>query len=126
MTIVGPINTAIVDAPWSLIHFISGFIIGTAVALLDRPRRWGRKVVTGVSVLVAWEAIEITLHQLDLHAPGAVTWLKAAVHGYFFAPESAANVTGDLVIGTLGLLMGVKLFHRPRPRVTVTRQHDFP
>lgn len=105
MTLFGTINEAMFDWPWSAVHLLSGTLIGAGLSVIMR-RRARRYWVVGIGLLALWELFEGALRYLDVHAHEAVAPLKSAVLGWFFAHESPANVVGDLLIGSLGLLIG--------------------
>jgi len=114
MIIFGPINRAVFDWPWSGIHFLSGVCIGALLALLGR----GRKIlaVVGIGLLIIWEAIERTLHFLDVYHHAFIAPLKNAVDGFAFAAEVPANIAGDIFIGTIGLFVGWFIIKKIRQR----------
>lgn len=102
----GRINEAVFDWPWSGIHLASGFFIGLTLAILIPKRRPGRFWFFGGGLLVLWEVVELTLQYLDLHAHDAIAPFKEVVGGFAFAPETVANLIGDLMIGSFGLSAG--------------------
>lgn len=103
MILFGAINVAMFDWPWSGIHFMSGFLIGALLAVLINKQRPGRFWTFGEGLLVLWEIVEKTLRYLDAHAHEAIAPFKQAVAGFAFAPETVANTTGDLIIGSVGI-----------------------
>ncbi|MBI2984994.1 MAG: hypothetical protein HYY50_05230 [Candidatus Kerfeldbacteria bacterium] len=105
MQLFGQVNEAVFDWPWSGIHSASGLFIGLLLVVIWNPKA-GRFWMIGVSLLVLWELAEITLRYLDVQAHEFVAPLKQAVGGFAFAPETPANVFGDLVIGFFGLMIG--------------------
>ncbi len=106
MVVFGQINVAMFDWPWSGIHLASGLVIGTILATIAWSRPSRRFWITGVGLLVLWELVEITLRFLDAHAHAAIAPFKRSVAGFAFAPETALNILGDLVIGSVGLWIG--------------------
>lgn len=67
---------------WSLVHFVSGWLLVSATYELGYG--FSSALVISVSAMVAWEIFE---------------WLTGII-------EPTANVTSDIVIGTLGFLLG--------------------
>lgn len=65
-----------------------------------------------MGLLALWEIFEKTLQYLDVHAHQTIAPFKQAVGGFAFAPETAANTTGDLIIGAVGTLIGLILMRR--------------
>lgn len=106
MVIFGQINVAVFDLPWSVIHFISGVTIGAILVGFVRLQPHRKFWSVGVGLLVLWELVEITLRYLDVHAHAVVAPLKQAVAGFAFAPETTLNIIGDLIIGSIGLMLG--------------------
>jgi hypothetical protein len=94
------------DWPWSAVHLLSGILLGSGLSLIFR--RWtARKFwLSGLVLIVAWELFEGMLRYLDANAHEAIAPFKRAVAGFAFAVESPANVSGDLLIGALGLALG--------------------
>ncbi len=116
MDIFGQINAAVFDWPWSGIHWLSGFVIGVLLILFLKIIKPGRFWSLGFGLLLLWELVEITLRYLDVHAHEAIAPLKQTVGGFAFAPESTANIVGDLAIGSLGLVLGRRLSGLLPPR----------
>lgn len=112
MVLFGPVNQAMFDWPWSVIHLTSGLLIGALLLALIDQRRPGRFWTVGAGLLVLWEIVEKTLQYLDVHAHQSIAPLKQAVGGFAFAPETIANTTGDLIIGTVGMLIGLILMRQ--------------
>lgn len=106
MTIFGSINIAMFDWPWSMIHFMSGALIGLVATWWTITRRSRVFWWLGPSLLVIWEIYERMMHYLDVHHHAAIAAFKTAVDNFAFAPETKLNTFGDLVIGTVGLLVG--------------------
>ncbi len=106
VTLFGAINQAMFDWPWSVVHLLSGGLIGSVLALTFP--RWSRRRFwsVGVALLIAWELLEVTLRYLDAHAHEAMAPFKAAVAGFAFAVESPLNILGDLIAGSVGLALG--------------------
>lgn len=94
------------DWPWSGIHWASGLCIGAVLAILIKRRQTELFWSVGFGVLVLWEVVEKSSHYFDVHAHQAVAPLKLAVGGFAFAPETAINTLGDLIIGATGLFIG--------------------
>lgn len=105
-------NVAVFDWPWSVIHWSSGFVIGVLLTVFLRKVKAGKFWSSGLGLLVLWELVEITLRYLDIHAHETVAPLKQAVASFAFAPESIANIIGDLAIGSAGLWYARRLKQR--------------
>jgi len=108
----GTINQAMFDWPWSGIHFVSGLLIGLALAILIKRANNKLFWIIGVGLLGAWELIEISLHYLDVHAHDFIAPLKESVAGFAFAPETVTNLIGDLLMGSVGLLFGITVIRK--------------
>ncbi len=106
MQLFGSINIAMFDWPWSGIHFMSGTLIGLIAAWWPPTRR--RKVFWWlcIGILFLWEVYERTTQYLDVHHHEVIAGFKIAVNNFGFAPETKLNSFGDLVIGSVGLLVG--------------------
>lgn len=100
------VNEAMFDLPWSAVHLFSGMLLGAGLSIVFR--RWTvRKFwFTGLALIVAWELFEGMLRFLDANAHAAIAPFKTAVSGFAFAEESTANIVGDLLIGSIGLVLG--------------------
>lgn len=101
------------DWPWSGIHWLSGFIIGVILVFSLNITRQRKFWSIGLGLLILWELLEITLRYFDVHAHQSIALLKQAMGGFAFAPETTVNSIGDLIIGSVGLLVG-RFFGRPR------------
>ncbi len=112
--LLGQLNQAALDWPWSFVHTLSGIAIGWILANTVRWRPTRTFWVSGIGLLVLWELVEVVLRLLDQHAHQAIAPLKHAVHSFAFAQESLTNSLGDLVVGTLGLWIGRQLTGRRR------------
>ncbi|MBI5405210.1 MAG: hypothetical protein HY976_03195 [Candidatus Kerfeldbacteria bacterium] len=101
MILFGPVNSAMFDLPWSAVHAASGLGLGFGLFMMhSRISDIGRFMI-GVGFLAAWEIIE-----------------AAAVRLGVMEPETFANVTGDMIIGPVGILIGWQLLRwgrAPRP-----------
>ncbi|MBI4092827.1 MAG: hypothetical protein HY420_02780 [Candidatus Kerfeldbacteria bacterium] len=93
------------DYPWSLIHAISGLIIGLLLKRLPPRKAVTSRLAFGVAILVLWEILEMLLRTINRSLPILASDLQRVVPRAFFAPESVANVAGDLIVGTAGLLV---------------------
>lgn len=100
------VNETMFDWPWSAIHLLSGLLLGFGLSIIFR--RWtARKFwLTGLSLVVAWELFEGVLRYLDANVHEAIAPFKNAVAGFAFAVESPTNIIGDLLIGSIGLVLG--------------------
>jgi len=107
MTLFGAINVAMFDWPWSGIHFISGLLIGLALAIFFSKNLVRRFWLAGIGLLVLWELVEKSLGYFDQYHHQFIAPLKQAVSGFAFAPETIANTVGDLIIGSVGLWLGL-------------------
>jgi hypothetical protein len=99
------------DWPWSGVHFVSGLVIGLMMIIglgLRSKNFW----VIGVSLLLFWELVERSLHFLDVYHHQAIATLKASVGGFAFAPETALNATGDMIVGCLGIFIAHLLLRK--------------
>lgn len=114
MSIIGVVNVAMLDWPWSVIHGLSGLVIGVMMMTVwPTISRW-RFFSVGFGLLVLWEIVEILLRFFDAHAHLAIAPLKQAVGGFAFAPETTLNIFGDLVIGSAGLVVSRWMVHNRR------------
>lgn len=102
----GSINVAMFDWPWSIIHLMSGTLIGLLLALILRRPRPRTFWWVGVGLLVIWEKYEWLMHYLDVHHHTVIAAYKTAVDSFAFAPETWVNILGDLIIGSVGLAAG--------------------
>ncbi|MBI5467393.1 MAG: hypothetical protein HY975_04250 [Candidatus Kerfeldbacteria bacterium] len=115
----GSINVAMFDWPWSIIHLMSGTLIGLLLAVSFRLARRQTFWWTGIGLLAVWELYEWLMHYLDVHHHAVIAAYKTAVDSFAFAPETWVNITGDLIIGSVGLGFGrwiVRRIIREKPR----------
>lgn len=105
MILFGPVNQAMFDWLWSGIHFMSGIFIGLAIAMIvSTTKRVG--LGFGILMLTLWEGWEAFLRYLNIHHPVWLDPIRPGL-GSIILPETAVNIAGDLLIGTMGLLIGL-------------------
>lgn len=102
------INEGMFDFPWSVIHFVSGFLIALVFFSLHRGRlnlsqaRW---VYTySFALLIGWELIELNLRIAEMFHPELSTQMKEWIYAGFFETEHWINILGDLLIGLAGIV----------------------
>ena len=105
--IFGTENIAMFDWPWSVVHFFAGVIIGVIFSL-QRSVGQRRALEWGFGLLALWELVEIFL-RLEKNSPTVGPTLHRIFTQNYFAAESTINSIGDLVIGSLGIIVGYRL-----------------
>lgn len=86
------------DLPWSAVHTVSGLSLGFGLFMMHSRVSTYTRFLIGVGFLAAWEIIEGTAVRLGV-----------------MEPETFANVTGDMIIGTAGMIVAWALVrHRGR------------
>ena len=121
MVLFGAINEAMFDWPWSGVHLLSGLCIGIMFGFIRGTRSPRKFWLLGLSILVLWELFEFTLRTLDIHDPQLVAGLKSSMASFAFGRETLANSSGDIIIGSVGLLIGwLATSFRGRPHTYIS------
>lgn len=108
MQFIGQRDIAMLDWPWSFIHFLSGTGVGIGLRYwlhVNGVSFW----VLGVALLIVWELYERMLRRLEARNSRFIPWYKRYAQGLGLGPETVVNSTGDVLIGAVGMLMVVLL-----------------
>ncbi len=106
-------NESIFDSLWALIHFLSGCVIGYALAYLILRMNKSKKTLfflVGFTLLVLWEVLEAFLRYFYIVDYQLTEKFLKFIPSEYFEYESYVNIAGDIIIGSIGLILFAWLY----------------